>query len=96
MIIFKRMRFPKEVILQCVYWYSKYSLSYRDIEEMMKERGIEVDHSTINDWVIKYVPLLETEFQKKKKPVSKSWRADETYVKVNGTWKYFYRAVDKK
>jgi putative transposase len=95
MISFKRMRFPKEVILQCVYWYSKYSLSYRDLEEMMGERGVDVDHSTVNDWVVKFVPLLETEFNKKRKAVGTSWRVDETYVKINGEWKYLYRAVDK-
>ncbi|MBF0300519.1 MAG: IS6 family transposase, partial [Oligoflexia bacterium] len=64
------------------------SLSYRDLEEMMKERGVDVDHSTINDWVVKYNPLLEIEFQRKKKPVEGSWRVDETYVKVNGNGNY--------
>ncbi|MBF0299408.1 MAG: IS6 family transposase [Oligoflexia bacterium] len=89
------MRFPKDIILQSVYWYDRYSLSYRDIEEMMEERGVKVDHSTINDWVVKYNPLLEIEFQKKKKLVGGSWRVDKTYVKVNGEWKYLYRAMDK-
>ena len=95
MISFKRMRFPSEIIMQCVYWYCRYSLSYRDLEEMMKDRGVDVDHSTINDWVIKFLPQLEVEFRKRKKKVGTSWRADETYIKVNGKWKYLYRAVDK-
>ena len=62
----------------------------------MLDRGIDVDHSTLNDWVVKFLPQLEVEFRKKKKPVGGSWRADETYIKVNGQWKYFYRAVDKE
>ena len=95
MVSFKRMRFPPEVIVQCVYWYCRFSLSYRDIEEMMKDRGVDVDHSTINDWVIKFLPQLEVEFRKRKKRAGTSWRADETYIKANGKWKYLYRAVDK-
>ena len=95
MISFKGQRFPKEIILQCVRWYLVYSLSYRDLEEVMAERGIKVDHVSIHRWVIKYAPLLEAEFQKKKKQVGSSWRMDETYIKVKGEWKYLYRAVDK-
>jgi transposase-like protein len=67
----------------------------RNLEEMMAERGIEVDHSTVHRWVIKLVPLFETTFRKHKQPVGKSWRMDETYIKVKGQWKYLYRAVDK-
>ncbi len=96
MLDFKRHRYSKEVILQCVYWYLRYSLSYRDIEEMMRERGIEVDHVTIYRWVIKFTPTLEETFRKQKKRHHvKSWRMDETYIKVKGQWKYLYRAVDK-
>jgi len=74
-----------------------YSLSYRDIEEMMLERGIHVDHSTINRWVIYYSPLLENEFRKNyKRKVGSSWRMDETYIKIKGIWHYFYRAIDKE
>src|ERR1700761_6418812 len=62
---------------------------------MMDERGVEVDHSTLNRWVVKYVPLLEKQFRARKRPVGSSWRLDETYVKVKGVWKYLYRAVDK-
>src|SRR5271163_4589070 len=62
---------------------------------MMDGRGVEVDHSTLNRWVLKYVPLLETQFCARKRPVGSSWRMDETYVRVKGVWKYLYRAVDK-
>lgn len=78
-------------------WYLSYSLSYRDIEEMMAERGISVDHSTLNRWVIHYSPLLEAEFRKKyKRKVGSSRRMDETYIKIKGVWHYLYRAVDKE
>jgi len=88
--------FPKCVVLQAVYWYLRYSLSYRDIEELMEERGIKLDHATVQRWVIKYTPLIEAEFRKKKKAVGSSWRMDETYIKIKGTWYYLYRAVDKE
>ncbi len=97
MISFKWRHFQKEIILLVVRWYLAYSLSYRDLEEMMAERNIEVDHSTINRWVIKYAPLLENEFRKNyKRPVGISWRMDETYIKIKGKWHYLYRAVDKE
>jgi putative transposase len=70
-------------------------MSYRQLEEMMEERGVEVDHSTLNRWVLKYVPSLEQTFRKRKRPVGASWRMDETYVRIKGAWKYLYRAVDK-
>jgi putative transposase len=95
-IEFKGRWFEKEFILQCVRWYVAYPLSYRQLEELMEERGVDVDHSTINRWVLKYAPELEEEFRKRKKPVGSSWRVDETYVKVKGHWKYLYRAVDKE
>ena len=79
----------------CVRWYVAYSLSLRNLEEMMAERGIEIDHSKVHRWVIKLVPLFEKTFRKYKQPVGKSWRTDETYIKVKGQWKYLYRAVDK-
>jgi putative transposase len=97
MISFKWKHFQKEIILLVVRWYLTYSLSYRDIEEMMLERGIKVDHSTINRWVIEYAPLLEDEFRNQsKRKTGSSWRMDETYIKTNGKWCYFYRAVDKE
>lgn len=96
MISFKWCHFQKDIILLIVRWYVSYSLSYRDIEEMMLERGITVDHSTINRWVIYYSPLLENEFRKNyKRSVGSSWRMDETYIKIKGDWHYLYRAVDK-
>ena len=90
------MRFPKEIILVCIRWYAGYALSYRNLEEMMKERGVSVDHSTVNRWAIRFLPLLEKIFRKYKRPVGISWRMDETYVKVQGQWKYLYRAVGKE
>lgn len=96
MLTFKWRHFKKDIILMAVRWYVAYSLSYRDVEELMLERGVTVDHSTLNRWVIKYAPLLEAEFRKKhKKRVGGSWRMDETYVKIKGVWHYLYRAVDK-
>ena len=80
-----------------VRWYVSYSLSYRDIEELMLERGTKVDHSTLNRWVIEYSPLLENEFRKNhKKKTGRSWRMDETYIKVKGEWNDLYRAVDQE
>ena len=73
-----------------------YSLSYRDLEEIIKERGFEVDHSTINRWVIDYTPQNEAAFQLKKDRPGKRWRMDEIYIKVKGKWRYYYRALDKQ
>ncbi len=92
----KRMRFPVDVILVCIRWYAAYPLSYRHLEEMQQERGVLVDYSSINRWVIRFLPLLEKAFRKHKHAVGASWRMDETYIKVNGAWKYLYRAVDKQ
>jgi transposase-like protein len=75
----KRLHYPLEVMLVTVRWYVAYSLSLRNLEEMMAERGIEVDHSTVHRWVIRLVPLLEKAFLKRKRPVDGSWRMDETY-----------------
>ena len=96
MLKMKGMRFPKEIILLCVRWYAAYPLSYRNLEEMMQERGVYVDHSSVSRWAIKFLPLLEKVFRKHKRAVGASWRMDETYIKVNGQWKYLYRAVDKE
>jgi len=96
MISFKGHHFKKTIILMAIRWYLAYALSYRDIEELMLERGVTVDHSTINRWVVKYSPRLEAEFSKHhKRKVGSSWRMDETYVKIKGQWYYLYRAVDK-
>lgn len=95
MIEFKGSHFEREVILWGVRWYVAYPISYRQLEEMMQDRGAEVDHSTLNRWVLKYAPLLEQRFRTRKRPVGSSWRMDETYVRIKGVWKYLYRAVDK-
>ncbi|MFA0020538.1 IS6 family transposase [Vibrio splendidus] len=93
--MFKGCHFPSEVILETVRYYLAYKLSYREIEEIQLERGVVVDHATINRWVIKFTPVLEQRARRRKKPVSGSWRMDETYIKVKGKWVYYYRAVDK-
>src|SRR3989442_14175333 len=84
-ISFKGAHFPKEVILMGIRWYVAYPLSTRHVEELMEERGVEVDHSTINRWVIKHSPQLEEDFHRRKRPVWISWRMDETYMKVKGS-----------
>src|SRR5262245_58941529 len=94
-VSFKGAYFPTEVMLMGVRWYVAYPLSTRHVEELMAERGVDVDHSTITRWIIKYSPLLEEAFHRRKRPVWVSWRMDETYIRVRGEWKYLYRAVDK-
>ncbi|WP_429290610.1 IS6 family transposase [Paraburkholderia sp. CI3] len=94
--VLKRLHYPLEVILTCVRWYVACPLSLRHLEEMMAERGIEVDHSTVHRWAIKILPVLEKAFRRHKRPVGRSWRMDETYVKIRGEWRYLYRAVDKE
>jgi putative transposase len=79
MINFKGAHFEKDIILTCVRWYVAYPLSYRQLEELMQERGVCVDHATINRWVLKYSPQLEAAFHRRKRPVWVSWRMDETY-----------------
>jgi putative transposase len=93
--MFKGYCFPKEIILQAVYFKLRFSLSYRDVEELLSIRGVGADHATIQRWVFKFTTLIETTFSKRKKPVGNSWRMDETYIKVKGEWMYLYRAVDK-
>jgi transposase-like protein len=93
---FKWRHFEAEIILLCVRWYLRYSLSYRDLEEMMLERGLHVDHSTIYRWVQCYAPELEKRCRPHLKATTDSWRVDETYVKVKKVWRYLYRAVDSQ
>ena len=93
--VLKRLHYPVDVILLCVRWYVRYPLSLRNIEEIIAEREIEVDHSSVHHWVIKLLPVFEKTFRNSKRPVGKSWRVDEAYVKVKGQWKYLYRAVDE-
>src|SRR5262245_29563129 len=92
---FQRCPFPQRGHSHGGALYVAYPLSARHVEELMAERGVDVDHSTINRWTIKYSPLLEEAFHRRKRPVWVSWRMDETYVKVKGQWRYLYRAVDK-
>jgi transposase-like protein len=94
-VSFKGAHFPQDIILMGVRWYVAYPLSYRHVEELMEERGVSVDHATIQRWVVKYSPPLEEAFHHHKRPVRGSWRMDETYIKVKGEWRYLYRAVDK-
>jgi transposase-like protein len=93
--MFKRRRFPVTIILLCVRWYCKYGISYRDLAEMMQERGVAVNPSTIFRWVQRYAPEIEKRIRPYRGPRSGSWRVDETYVRVGGKWKYLFRAVDK-
>src|SRR5262249_17796603 len=94
-ISFKGAHFPPDIILMGVRWYVAYPLSYRHVEELLEERGVPIDHATIQRWVVKYSPLLEEAFHRRKRSVWVSWRMDETYIKVKGHWYYLYRAVDK-
>jgi transposase-like protein len=92
--VFKGRHFDRSVILLCVRWYLAYNLSLRNLEEMMAERGISVDHATIHRWVTRYSPELLERFNQRKRPVSRNWHIDETYIKVRGRWMYLYRAID--
>jgi transposase, IS6 family len=91
---FKWRHFEAEIILLCVRWYLRYALSYRDLEEMMRERGLCIDHTTIFRWVQRYAPGLEQRCRPHLKACNDSWRVDETYIKIKKVWFYLYRAVD--
>lgn len=95
MLDFKGTHYPKSVILHAVFFYVRYAVSYRDLEEILAERGVRVDHATLNRWVVKFSPLIAARMQARKRPTATSWRADETYIKVKGRWTYLYRAVDR-
>jgi transposase, IS6 family len=92
--LFRGRHFADDVIVRCVRWYLRYSLSYRDLAEMMVERHLSVDPSTIWRWVQRYAPELNERIRHELKPTNGSWRTDETYVRVAGRWTYLYRAVD--
>jgi IS6 family transposase len=92
---FKGFRFPPEIIVLAVRWYLRYGLSYRDLEELLAERGIEVDHVTVFRWVQCFTPLLADAARPCRRAVGDRWFVDETYVKVAGSWRYVYRAVDQ-
>ena len=93
--MFKRHRYPRVVILHAVYLKLRFTLSYRDVEELLSMRGVQVDHSTVQRWVFKFSPEIEKNMHKRKRQVCSSWRMDETYIKVGGKDRYLYRAVDK-
>ena len=95
MVSFKGAQFPRDVILHAVFFYVRYAVSYRDLEEILAERGVRVDHATLNRWVVKYASALAAVAQRRKARTAPSWRLDETYVKVRGNWCYLYRAVDR-
>src|ERR1700758_1395285 len=92
--LFKWRQFEPEMILLAVGWYLRFSLSYRDVEELLAERGLSMDHVTVWRWVQRYAPELERRLRRHLKPTNDSWRVDETYVRVKGKWVYLYRAVD--
>src|SRR3954468_22210307 len=92
--LFCGRHFEDVVIVLCVRWYLRYSLSYRDLQEMMAERGLSIDHVTIWRWVQRYAPVLNQRIRRELRWPNRSWRVDETYVKVAGHWAYLYRAVD--
>src|SRR5437762_11676346 len=92
--IFKWRHFAPEVILCAVRWYLRYSLSYRDVQELLVERGLKIDHTTVWRWVQHYAPELEERTRPHLKSTNKSWRVDETYVRIKGRWFYLDRAID--
>ena len=92
--LFRGRHFEDVIILLCVRWYLRYSLTYRDLEEMMAERGLSIDHVTIWRWVQRYAPVLNQRVRRELRRPNRSWRVDETYVKVAGDWAYLYRAAD--
>jgi putative transposase len=92
--VFKGRHFDRSVILLCVRWYLAYGLSLRNLEEMMGERGISVDHATVHRWVVRYSSELLERFNQRKRAITGKWHIDETYIKVRGQWRYLYRAID--
>src|ERR1700737_4276297 len=92
---FAGFRFPPEVIVLAVRWHLRFGLSYRDVEELLAERGIEVDHVTLYRWVQRFTPVLVDAARPSRHSGGDRWFVDETYLKVTGVWKYFYRAVDQ-
>jgi transposase-like protein len=94
--LFKRRHFDSSIIILCIRWYIAYKLSYRDLKQMMAERGVDLAHTTILRWVQCYVPEFEKKWNRYARLVGSSWPVDETYIRVKGKWSYLYRAVDKQ
>src|SRR2546421_2013181 len=92
---FAGFHFPPDVIVLAVRWYLRFGLSYRDVEELLAERGVAVDHVTVFRWVQRFTPLLAEAARPCRRPVGDRWYIDETYVKVGGQWRYVHRAVDQ-
>ena len=92
--LFKWRHFEPEIIVCAVRWYLRFSLSYRDVEELLMERALRADHTTIWRWVQRYAPELNRRCRRELKPTNGSWRVDETYICQSGSWRYLYRAVD--
>src|SRR5215470_20079981 len=92
--LFRKRQFAAEIIVTCVRWYLRFSLSLRDVEELMAERGLCVDHTTIWRWVQTYAPEVQRRLQGQIKPKGSTWHMDETFVRISGRWMYLFRAVD--
>ena len=95
MISSKGAHFPKDIILHAVFFYVRYAVSYRDLEEILEERGVKADHATLNRWVVRHSSCLATAAKNRKRTIATSWRMDETSIKIRGEWVYLYRTVDK-
>jgi len=94
--LFKGRHFDREIVILCVRWYLRFKLSFRDLVEMMAERGVDLAHTTIMRWIQRYVPEFEKRWNRFACKAGRSWRVDEAYVKIKGNWTYLYRAVDSE